>query len=311
MNLRQLEIVRTLAEAGTFSAAAERVGLTQSAISQQIRKLEAEVGETLVRRSRPKVELTPAGLSVVATAEAVLREIEDLTGRFSPEADERMRGTLRITASTLGIVYLYGDLLEAFIASHPGVELIITTTENSIDGARQVLSRAADVAFAAFPIGLPNVATHALGEAEHVLIASPKHPVGRRALLGLDEIRRFSFIRFKKDAGSRQATDRLFSKSGGYPPIALETNDPEFIKRMVLLGLGLAIVPAFTVTRELAEGRIRALKIRERLALQQFGIVYRPDVRMRAIDAFRRFCEGRSLGTLRHFPPETRHRNLR
>lgn len=302
MDLRQLEIIRAVAEAGSFSGAAERVGLTQSAISQQMKRLEAELGETLVLRSRPKVELTPAGMAVLATAEAVFREIEDLGENFSPKADDEITGTLRVTASTLGIVYLYGDLLEDFIASHPNVELIITATENSIDGARQVLSRAADIAFAAFPVDLPNVATYALGDAEHVLIAGVKHPVGHRQRLSPDEIREFSFIRFKKDAGSRQATDQLFLKNGGYPPIALETNDPEFIKRMVLLGLGLAIVPAFTVTRELAEGRLRALQIRNHALFQEFGIVYRPDVRMRAIDVLRRYCEGRKIGTLRHFP---------
>lgn len=299
MELKELETLRAIAELGSFSAAARRLRRTQSAISQQIRKLEDELGETLVIRRRPRVELTHAGMVVLGRTERVFKEIEELRAELAPVSEEELAGTLRVTTSTLAMVYIYSDLLGEFIAAHPNIELLVSTTESSLDAAQKVLSRTADIAFGAFPIDLPNIETKPLGESEYVLIASPKHPIAHKRSVRLDEVRAFKFIRFEEKSGTRMATDRIFGGKDGYPPIFVESNNVEFIKRMAELGLGLAIVPSFTIRRELAEQRLRVLMLKDQDTWQQFGIVYRSDVRMRVIESFRRFCLEHPIGRIR------------
>jgi DNA-binding transcriptional LysR family regulator len=291
MDLKQLKILQAIAETGSFHGAADKLHLTQPAISHQLKSLELELGETLVMRSRPRVALLPAGVAVLAAAERVHAELQELKLRFAPETPGHpLTGVLRIAASTLGIVYLYGDLLERFIGQYPQIELVVTAAESGIGAARHVLAGSADVAFTPFPVNLPNLQTMALAETEHVVIVSRRHRLATRKRVSVNELRKHPFIRYQADAGSRAVSDQLFLPGGGYPPIFIESNDTEFIKRVVLLGMGSAMVPAFTVTDEGRDRRLVALTVQGTPAPQAFGLVWRRDVRMRTLGIFQEFC---------------------
>lgn len=289
MDLRQLEVLRAVAETGSFSEAGRRLNLTQPAVSHHVRLLEEELGETLVLRTRPLVRLSDAGESVLATAESVLDDIAGLRRRFRAEGGD-WRGVLRVTASPLGIVYLYGDLLGRFIAAHPAIEVILTAVETPYDGVRQVAARRADVAFTPFPVDDDTLERVELGETDHVVIAAPRHPLAARRAVTVAEVRRHPFVRYQTGAGSRLVTDALFGEHGGYGRIFLESNDTEFVKRIVALGLAVTLVPRFTVSAEIADRRLVGLAVRESRLTQAFGFVYRRDMHMRALRAFVDFC---------------------
>lgn len=290
MDLKQLAILRAIAETGSFNAAAGQLGLTQPAISHQLRRLEDELGETLVLRRRPRATLSPAGATVLAAAHRVLGEVDDLKQVFTPREESAVAGVLRVTASPLGIVYLYGELIASFIARHQRIEVVLTATETPHDGARRVVARDADIAFVAFPIAEPNLAKLVLGEAEHAVLVAQDHPLAGRAAVSPAELKRYPMVRYKTGAGSRYTSDSIFLPRGGYPEIFLESNDTEFVKRIVGLGFATAIVPRFVLTRDARDRRLRLLKIRDMTLRQKFGIVYRADVRMRALAAFTAFC---------------------
>jgi DNA-binding transcriptional LysR family regulator len=103
-------------------------------------------------------------------------------------------------------------------------------------------------------------------------------------------IRRHPMIRYKTDAGSRWLSDNIFLSHGGYPEIFLESNDTEFVKRIVALGFATAIVPRVILTRDARDRRLRRLSIRAVSTKQKYGIAYRPDSRGRALAAFTEFC---------------------
>ena len=290
MDIKALEALRAIAETGSFGAAARRLRVTQSAVSHQIKKLEAELGETLVVRAKPRVYLSPSGDVALATAQRVANEVAELRRHFAPVDAHELSGVLRVAASTLGIVYLVGDLLERFIAEHPRIELIVTTTETPVEGVRQVVAGHADVAFTPRPLETSALGVVVLGKAEHVIIARPSHPVARGSAVTVEELRRYPFVRYQTDAGSRRASDQLFLVRGGYPPIFMESNDTEFIKRIVSLGIGVALVPSFTVIREIAEGRFTMLRVADFDFRQEFCLVHRDAVRLRTLEAFKRFC---------------------
>ncbi len=292
MDLRQLAVLRAIAETGSFRAAAVQLRLTQPAVTHQLQRLEAELGETLVLRRRPRAALSPAGAAVLDTAHRVFAELDDLKQKFARDDDDAVSGVLRVTASALGIVYLYGDLLEGFIAQHQRIELVLTATETPHDGVRRVLARDADIAFVAFPVADPALAELVLGETEHAVLVAQDHPLARRGTVSLAQLKRYPFIRYKAGAGSRLISDDVFLGRGGYPEIFLESNDTEFVKRIVGLGFATAIVPRFVVTGDARDRRLRKLTLSALALKQKYGLVYRADMRMRALRAFTAFCAG-------------------
>ena len=153
MDLKQFDALRAIAETGSFHAAADKLGLTQPAVSHQIRRLEAELGDTLVFRSRPRVALSAAGELVADAGERIFSEIERLRQRLNPADKAELSGVLRVAATSLGIVYLYSDMLEAFIARHPKIAPIVTVTETHLNGARLTLSRKGRRGLCSVPAG--------------------------------------------------------------------------------------------------------------------------------------------------------------
>lgn len=290
MDLRQLAVLRAIADTGSFGAAADQVGLTQPAVSHQLRRLEDELGETLVLRRRPRAVLSPAGATVLAAAERVLGEIESLRQAFAPGDESAVSGVLRVTASPLGIVYLYGEMIARFIADHPGIELVLTATETPHDGVRRVIAREADAAFVAFPIRETGLAELVLGETEHTVLVSKDHPLAGHASVSIAQLGAYPLVRYKPGAGSRWASDTAFLPRGGYPDIFLESNDTEFVKRIVGLGFATAIVPRFVVTDTGRDRHLRRIKLRGVALRQTYGLVYHPEGRMRTLAAFARFC---------------------
>ncbi len=297
MDLKQLAAIRAIADGGSFHEAARRLRLTQSAVSYQIKNLEEELGQTLVIRSRPNVTLSSAGHTVLRCYERIVAEIDDLRRAFGSRADDEVSGELRIASSILGIVYLYGDLIGEFMSAHPRIEVKMTATESGLDGARQVIARQVDAAFVAFPIEAPQLQSMTLGHAEHVVIVPAQHRLASAETVPLGMLRQYRFVRYATGAGSRYISDQIFLAAQGYPSIAMESNDTEFIKRAVRLGLGLAIVPAFTVSPA-QDSQLRVLRIEGRPLMQEFGLVFRRDFRSRTLDLFCRFTRDRAHALL-------------
>jgi DNA-binding transcriptional LysR family regulator len=308
MDLKQLRVLRAIADTGSFHGAAAKLHLTQPAISHQLKSLESELAEALVIRSRPRVALSSAGVVVLAAAKRIEAELEGILHHFAPQKPESLTGVLRIAASTLGIVYLYGDIFERFIARYPRIEVVVTAAESGIGAARHVIEGTSDVAFTPFPIDLPDLEATLLADTEHVVIVSRSHGLAMKRLVSVADLQAHPFIRYQSDAGSRAMSDQVFLANGGYPPIFLESNDTEFIKRVVRLGLGAAIVPAFTVTKEGRDRRLATLRVDGMPIRQGFGLVCRKDIRMRTLTLFRDFCLAHrpGIGSPDRVPPGAR-----
>src|SRR5260221_8949206 len=106
MELRQLEALRTIVATGSFAAAAERLRLTQPALSHQIKNLEDELGATLLIRARPKVYASPAGQLVLSAAGRIFHEVGMIREDLSNNRGDKVRSPIRIPAHNLGIVHL-------------------------------------------------------------------------------------------------------------------------------------------------------------------------------------------------------------
>lgn len=290
MELRQLRSFRAIVASGSFGIAAEKLKLTQSALSHQIKQLEDELGTTLLVRARPQVYLTDAGQLVLAAADRVMSELDDLREQFGVGREAGQIEVIRVAATTAGFAYLYGDLCQAFIDGHKNVKLDFTATDTPDNAVSKVAMRAADVAFTPLPVDLPTLQTVVLGEVEHVFIVGRQHELGKARNIPMREVKRFQFVRYHRGSGSRMVSDSIFASHGGYPAILTESNDSGFVKRIVGIGLGVALVPVFTVADELRNGVLRAFRLPNQRITDQFGLVMHKRQSQRIVHRFVDVC---------------------
>ena len=270
VDLRRLAVFREAALLRSFTRAAARLHLTQSAVSHQVKALESEVGEPLFHRGRRGVRLTDRGS----------RLLEDVAELF--EAAQRVGATLgaasaptgrvRVAAATQAFVHLFVPFFEAFMRAHPGIEVTFRTTASTDQTIADLKGGAADVGFASLPLEPSVLTVTPLFEDELALVVGYAHPLAGRDEVGIEEIRSERFILFEHGASVRRATDRFFADVGLQPALALESNDTYFIKLMVERGLGISLLPAWAVKDEVAWGwlsraRIRGRRLRRTVAL--------------------------------------------
>jgi DNA-binding transcriptional LysR family regulator len=275
VELTQLRTFRVIAETLNFTRAAERLNLTQSAVSHQIKALEAELGEPLFIRSKRGVKLSEAGQLVLDDVVRLLDQAEALRERVSRRA-RSLSGHVRAAAATQAFVHLFAPLFEAFMRAHPGVDLAFRTTVSTDQTVNDILNGNADVGFASLPVYSPALRVTQLFEDELVLVVAPGHPLGKRDEVDLALVVRERFILFERGASIRRAADEFFTRAGVQPELALESNDTYFIKLMVERGMGVSLLPAWAVREEvqakrLARPRIAGHRLRRSVALVALG----------------------------------------
>jgi DNA-binding transcriptional LysR family regulator len=305
VELKELRALQAIAEAGSFSLAARKLFLTQSALSHQIKNLEEELGETLLIRGKRSVTTSPAGRIVLASAEQILAEVNAIKERFETWSADRAQGSLRIAASYFGMGWIYGDLCEAFMARFPGLDITFRATETSEEAAHRVEEGAADVALMAFIDEHPLLDTIMLGTTEDVFIVGSSHPLQKRRTVSLEQVRQWPFIRFLPGNGTRATADRLFLSTGGFPPIATESNDMQFVKRVVGMGKAVALIPVVAVAQEARERRLRLLRLPDRILAVDFGLAFRRGVKMKTIELLKSFSLQMRGPKLRHLRIES------
>src|SRR4030095_13698633 len=150
MDLRQLEIIRAIADTGSFTAAGEKLHVSQSAISRQILLLERELGEPVLHRIGRRIRITPAGESLLQLSHRVFQDLQDTVSAMSDKR-ESLRGSLRLVGGMTVCLYVFPSLLAEVRRVHPHLDLKVTvgSAERSITMLR---SGAGDVGMLTLPV---------------------------------------------------------------------------------------------------------------------------------------------------------------
>jgi LysR family cyn operon transcriptional activator len=260
MELSQLRTFREVAEALSFTRAAQKLNMTQSAVSHQIKALESELGEPLFIRAKGGVRLSDAGQLALSYTERILEEADALRERIRGDEHEP-RGRVRAAAATQAFVHLFAHLFESFMRDHDRIELSFRTTVSTEQTVADILNGAADVGFASLPVYSPALQVTELFEDELGLVASARHRLAGQRETSVVEMRRERFILFEQGASIRRATDAFFKRVDLSPDLALESNDTYFIKLMVEHGLGISVMPSWAVREEVEAGRLAWLRV--------------------------------------------------
>ena len=255
MDIRQLRAFTAIAETGTFTAAAERVHVTQAAISMQIRQLETETGVRLFVRAPRRVLLTEAGEKLLERARLILREhdaalheLAALTG-----AD---KGRLRIGSAS---AMVSGDplphILKKLKAAHPGVEASVISG-TSEDLVQRLMNGEIDAAFVSLPVEARGVQTELLNEDYLVAVASPRHKLAKQKVVSAYALASEKLILGERGGNTRRLIDQFFAQAGVTPSVTMELSRLAAIKRMVEEDMGVGIVPLQSVQDEVARGTL-------------------------------------------------------
>lgn len=260
MELSQLRTFRAVAETLSFTRASQKLNLTQSAVSHQIKALEVELGEPLFIRAKRGVSLSDAGKLALEYAGRIIEEADAMRDAVRG-SDHEPRGRVRAAAATQAFVHLFAGLFESFMREHEGIELSFRTTVSTEQTVTDILNGASDVGFASMPLYSPALQVTELFEDELLLVVGRRHRLADAREVSVNDIKRERFILFEQGASIRRSTDAFFKRVGLSPDLALESNDTYFIKLMVEHGLGLSLMPSWAVREETAARKLACLRI--------------------------------------------------
>ncbi len=257
MEIRQLRAFTAIAETGTFTAGAQRVHVTQAAVSMQIRQLEMELGAPLFIRAPRRVILTEAGESLLERARRILREHDVAIAEIAELAGAE-RGRLRVgSASAMVSADPFPQILKELRERHPRAEVtIFSGTSEAL--VRQILAGELDVAFVSLPVEARGIQTEGLSRDELVAIASPRHRLAKQKVVSVFALAGEKLILGERGGNTRRLIDELFAEAGVQPVVAMELSRLSAIKRMVEEDMGVGIIPMRSALEEVAEGRLVA-----------------------------------------------------
>ena len=243
MDLRQLRYLVALADERHCTRAAAREHIAQPALSQQIRKLEDELGLALVHRTTRQVALTEAGELLTERARRVLAEVEAARAEMQQLAGVQT-GRVTIGAmQTLAAIDL-PLLLATYHARHPGIELAVRE-EPSDTLAAMLRADQVDLAILSVTdrIERHGLELEQLASEELVAVLPPSHALARRKRLRFAELAGEEFIGFREGWALRHILEQAAAEAGFTPQIAFESNEVARIRALVARGLGIAVLP--------------------------------------------------------------------
>lgn len=302
IELRHLAALEAVAREGSFGRAADALGYTQSAISQQIATLERIVGERLVERpgGPRRISLTEAGRLLLRHAEAVTARLEaahaDLVALHDGEA-----GTLRVGIYQSVGARILPALMQRFIADWPGVDLhlVEVNSDSEPDIVGRIERGELDLAFWVMPLGEGPLAGVELLRDEYVLVVPASSELADRESAGLADLGDVLLISNQQCRTTLQAEEAL-RLSGLEPRVAFRSDDNGTVQNLVAAGLGVALVARLTVDE--TDPRVRIVAVDPPLPPRRIALAWHRDRhRTRAARAFVELAAEvcRDLGSVR------------
>ncbi len=248
----EMQVFVRVVEAGTFSEAARKLGMTPSTVSKLIGRIEARLGVRLVERSTRHLSLTDEGQIYYERSTSLLSGLDDIERELTLGA-RHATGTVRVNASVAFGVQGVEPLLPAFWKAHPGVLVDLSLSDEIVD---LYLDRT-DVAFRVGVLDASSLVARKVGTCRRVVVASPAYLERHGVPRTLDDLDRhnclgFNFRRSVPLWSFQQAGGRVERRVQG----GLLSNNGETVRRLAVAGVGLARLADFHVAEDLAAGRL-------------------------------------------------------
>lgn len=248
---RALSLFASVVEQGSFSGAARVLGLSPSAVSRAVDRIEDRLGVRLLLRSTRALSLTAEGRAYLQAARRILADLNDAEQQIADQGAPR--GRLRVTAALSHGRLCVVPLLGRFAALYPHILVDIALTDTLVD----IAAGQADVAVRFGPLADSNLMARKLGETRRVIVASPDYLARHGAPKVPEDLHRHNCLNFNFRRAEpvwpfrRDGQDFALSVKG-----MIEANNGETLGQLAAAGVGIARVGAFSVMREIAEGSL-------------------------------------------------------
>jgi LysR family transcriptional regulator, transcriptional activator of the cysJI operon len=277
MHIETLKVFCDLVDLESFSLAAERNFITQSAVSQQIRTLETKFKRRLLERvrGRREVKLTSAGEVFYKESKKVLSAYDELQENLRGVVG-RIGGSVKVsTVYSVGLHELPTKVRE-FMTKFPAAKIDLEYSRTT-RVVRDVLSGAVELGVLAFPEPRRGLTIVPMPDNRLVLIAPPDHPFAKKKRVKVSDLDGQDFVLFERDVPTRKAMDKIFKENGVEVKKIAEFDNIETIKRAVEVGFGLAIVPEPAVQEARKAGTVVVVPLAEKYWVRTVGLIHRSD----------------------------------
>jgi DNA-binding transcriptional LysR family regulator len=260
LTLRGLRVFEAAATTGGYSRAGELMGMSQSAVSQQIRQLEDELGTRLFDTLARPIRLTDAGAELLRHTRVILAQVGVAEDALTT-LDGHYRGQLHV-----GVVspaqYFVPRMLASFRVQHPDLRLKLS--QGRRDQLLALLAeRQLDLLIGGYPPAEADVEAEVFARHPHCIIASPTHRLAQARQVPWAELREESFIFREAGSATRAFLEHMLQMQRLQVRADIEMQGPEAIKASVMAGMGISFASAHTFQSELAAGRLQVLDVQD------------------------------------------------
>ncbi|NVM02507.1 MAG: LysR family transcriptional regulator [Candidatus Helarchaeota archaeon] len=272
LNLDFLKTFTKIAEIGSFSKTAAKLGITQSAISQQMESLESYFGAKLFNRTIKGVNLTEEGKILLKKSKIILDNIEIVKNEIAKSLKD-IKGTLRISASTIPGQHLLPKYITKFKELNPNVNFKIEVNDSAIS-LTKLLEDQADLASVGSLIGydINKFETITLAEEELCFVVSKNHPLAKKNIINSEDFLDQTFIFRESTSGTRKESEKILKDLGisiDDLKIAFELTTTESILTAVSEGTGTSLISSIAASKSEAAGLIKCLKVPEKISAKR------------------------------------------
>ncbi|MBI3410186.1 MAG: LysR family transcriptional regulator [Planctomycetes bacterium] len=275
IQLPYLETFSKAAELNSFTGAARALRLTQAAVSQRIAALEQALKKPLFLRQGGRVVLSDAGLRLYEYAQKIL-QLHREARRDVAGLETTLGGELVLAASSIPGEHLLPGLLAVFHQQHPDVQIRV-----SIGDSRSVMEQVdkgdVTLGFVGRKSDNPNLVFQPFARDRMLLLVPPNHPLSKRKTTTLKQLAEYPLLLRESGSGTRHCLEQALQRAGralGDFKIALELGSNEAIKEAILKGMGVAVLSAQAVAKEVGAGRLCALELSDLNCEREMFIVH-------------------------------------
>lgn len=272
-NFNHLYYFYVVAKSGSFSMAARELRISQSAISVQIKQFEQTLGHILFNRIKTGVELTESGQVLFEYAEHTFHDVGGVTAALEA-MEHQVKGHVTLgTVNSIGI-YTLPDVLKAFNDDYPDVTFAV-----EFKSSREIVDRirtgATDFALLTSNRSYEGLKSEPLRKNKMFLVAPPDHPLASQGEVSPRELESHALIGYEEGTETRMLMDALFRRLQLRIEYLIESSNVATIKRLVLAGLGVAMLPETAVAREIRSGHLVRPSVPSLYLFQEITLYYK------------------------------------
>ena len=275
LKLSKLEVFTVVTEEGSFSAAAERLHLSQPAVSRHMQELEDALGIRLFKRLRRGVSLTPGGEVLQEYTAQILYLVREAEGALT-DVTSLAVGQVKVGATPGVSVYLLPKWTRSFTSVHPNltVSLRTDTTSGVIDDLVTGRSDLGVVEGELEDVWRERLRSAALQDIELLLVVGEDHPWWELDVIDASALDDHPFVTRQPGSRTRVWIDEILHSKGIHPRLVAEFDNPEAIKEAVMAGVGATILPTYAVMRERSVGLLRSIPIADLQLERQLKLLW-------------------------------------